>query len=200
MRGQFADAATLAVVGNSPILLTVHDLPVELFKQVCREVNVLTEAGRQTEVYSIRFAARILRQHQFKATDFASNCLSTFRQASQLGNCDQSMEIFRGIQGKLNKYAIYLGSSDIQMRPSNRYLRIVPGRSEAGSACLPFAGDEKFSVILSKAVLPLDDYKITDKQFSPSLGNSGKRIARTAAIDSAAEKNLGSLAFASFAQ
>jgi hypothetical protein len=37
------------------------------FKQVHREIYVVTDAERQTEVYSNRFAAHILRQHQFKA-------------------------------------------------------------------------------------------------------------------------------------
>ena len=37
------------------------------FKQAHREIYVLTDAERQTEFYSNRFAAHILRQHQFKA-------------------------------------------------------------------------------------------------------------------------------------
>ena len=37
------------------------------FKQAHREVYVITEAERQTRLYSNRFAAHILRQHQFNA-------------------------------------------------------------------------------------------------------------------------------------
>lgn len=37
------------------------------FKQAHREIYVLTDAERQTEIYSNRFAAHVLRQHQFKA-------------------------------------------------------------------------------------------------------------------------------------
>jgi Domain of unknown function (DUF4132)/TilS substrate binding domain len=37
------------------------------FKQAHREIYVLTDAERQTETYSNRFAAHVLRQHQFKA-------------------------------------------------------------------------------------------------------------------------------------
>ncbi len=37
------------------------------FKQAHREVYVLTDAERETDVYSNRFAAHILRQHQFNA-------------------------------------------------------------------------------------------------------------------------------------
>lgn len=39
----------------------------QAFKQAHREIYVVTDAERQTEVYSNRFAAHILRQHQFKA-------------------------------------------------------------------------------------------------------------------------------------
>jgi hypothetical protein len=37
------------------------------FKQAHREVYVVTDAERNTEIYSNRFAAHIIRQHQFKA-------------------------------------------------------------------------------------------------------------------------------------
>jgi hypothetical protein len=37
------------------------------FKQAHREVHVVTDAERQTNIYSNRFAAHVLRQHQFKA-------------------------------------------------------------------------------------------------------------------------------------
>jgi hypothetical protein len=37
------------------------------FKQAYREVYILTDAERRTEIYSNRFAAHILRQHQFQA-------------------------------------------------------------------------------------------------------------------------------------
>jgi Domain of unknown function (DUF4132) len=37
------------------------------FKQAHREIYVITDAEHQTDIYSNRFAAHILRQHQFKA-------------------------------------------------------------------------------------------------------------------------------------
>ncbi len=45
--------------------LDAHGL-VQPFKQAYRELYVLTDAERATETYSNRFAAHILRQHQFK--------------------------------------------------------------------------------------------------------------------------------------
>ncbi|MEX0875921.1 MAG: DUF4132 domain-containing protein [Phycisphaerales bacterium] len=40
---------------------------VQPFKQAHREVYLLTDAERNTEIYSNRFAAHVLRQHQFNA-------------------------------------------------------------------------------------------------------------------------------------
>ncbi len=40
---------------------------VQPFKQAYREVYLLTDAERRTGVYSNRFAAHIIKQHQFNA-------------------------------------------------------------------------------------------------------------------------------------
>jgi hypothetical protein len=49
------------------------------FKQVHREVYLLTDAERTTAVYSNRFAAHILRQHQFNALAAASGWRNQLR-------------------------------------------------------------------------------------------------------------------------
>ncbi len=49
------------------------------FKQAHREVYLLTEAERSTRVYSNRFAAHILRQHQFNALCAARGWRNTLR-------------------------------------------------------------------------------------------------------------------------
>jgi Domain of unknown function (DUF4132) len=51
------------------------------FKQAHREVYVLTDAERATRVYSNRFAAHILRQHQFNALCAARGWRNTLRLA-----------------------------------------------------------------------------------------------------------------------
>lgn len=265
-------------------------------KQVYREVYVLTEAERQTEVYSNRFAAHILRQHQFKAlcdtrgwrfnlmgahfdgnntperpllsrglkaeytvdvvedgqasemgiashiatdqvsfidaennrvplTDIAPIVFSELMRDVDLfvavssvandpswtdggpegrfgrywhehafGDLSQSAQSrkelladilpslaiaercsiegkFLVVSGKLNEYAIHLGSSNIQIRPSNRYLCIVPGQRNSTVTRLPFAGDGTFSIILSKAYMLIADDKITDKTILSQLGH-----------------------------
>lgn len=49
------------------------------FKQAHREVYLLTDAERNTSVYSNRFAAHILKQHQFNALCAARNWRNTLR-------------------------------------------------------------------------------------------------------------------------
>ncbi|MBC7809143.1 MAG: hypothetical protein H7145_23660, partial [Akkermansiaceae bacterium] len=72
---------------------------------------------------------------------------------------------FLVVRGDLRTYKIHLGSANILMEPNDQYLCIVPGRrtgTETGSVLLPFEGDARLSVILSKAFLLADDTKITD--------------------------------------
>ena len=66
------------------------------------------------------------------------------------------------VDGRLNTYKIHLGSSNILMSPGDRYLCIVPGAVSKGTAvALPFEGDNRLSVILSKALMLAEDDKIT---------------------------------------
>ena len=75
------------------------------------------------------------------------------------------------VDGKLNTYKIHLGSSNILMSPGDRYLCIVPGGfSKAGDVMLPFEGDNRLSVILSKAMMLADDDKITASDIKSQLG------------------------------
>ncbi len=50
--------------------LEKHEI-VQPFKQAHREIYIVTDAERQTQVYSNRFAAQILKQHQFNALGVA---------------------------------------------------------------------------------------------------------------------------------
>ncbi|GAB3636079.1 hypothetical protein GCM10027422_16690 [Hymenobacter arcticus] len=74
---------------------------------------------------------------------------------------------FLVVQGKLRTYKIHLGSGNILMEPNDQYLCIVPDRSAknvgATGVFLPFEGDAMLSIILSKALLLMDDDKITDE-------------------------------------
>lgn len=67
------------------------------------------------------------------------------------------------VDGKLNTYRIHLGSSNILITPGDRFLCIVPQqRGGLSNVGLPFEGDTRLSIILSKALMLADDDKITD--------------------------------------
>ena len=73
---------------------------------------------------------------------------------------------FLVVRGDLRTYKIHLGSGNILMSPNDQYLCIVPrqGAATAGSGkvFLPFEGDDRLSIILSKALLLAEDWKIKD--------------------------------------
>ncbi|MCB1131777.1 MAG: DUF4132 domain-containing protein [Verrucomicrobiae bacterium] len=68
------------------------------------------------------------------------------------------------VKGSLRTYKIHLGSGNILMEPDDRYLCIVKAATSTGGqqVFLPFEGDSKLSVILSKAFLLAADTKIKD--------------------------------------
>ncbi|MGI4870281.1 MAG: DUF4132 domain-containing protein [Janthinobacterium lividum] len=82
---------------------------------------------------------------------------------------------FLVVRGKRRTYKIHLGSGNILMEPNDQYLCIVPDRSPksvASDVFLPFEGDAVLSIILSKALLLMDDDKITDDTINRQIGRS----------------------------
>lgn len=72
---------------------------------------------------------------------------------------------FLVVRGAIRTYNIHLGSANILMEPNDQYLCIVPAQGKAraaGQVFLPFEGDSRIAVILSKAFLLAEDNKITD--------------------------------------
>jgi hypothetical protein len=79
---------------------------------------------------------------------------------------------FLVVKGKLRTYKIHIGSTNILMEPNDQYLCIVPSqhKKDAGDIVfLPFEGDTGLSIILSKAVMLADDYKISDSSITSQL-------------------------------
>lgn len=87
---------------------------------------------------------------------------------------------FLAVRGDIRTYKIHLGSGNILMEPNDQYLCIVPARGAAaatvdgsvGKVFLPFEGDNMLAIILSKAFLLAEDWKIEDptilRQISPA--------------------------------
>jgi hypothetical protein len=70
---------------------------------------------------------------------------------------------FLVVTGSFRTYKIHMGSGNILMAPNDSYLCIVPsGKDPASKVFLPFEGDYMLSVIISKAILLVNDKKITD--------------------------------------
>jgi len=79
---------------------------------------------------------------------------------------------FLEVTGKLRSYKIHLGSGNILMQPNDQYLCIVPdakARTQSTPHYLPFEGDAVLSIILSKALLLIDDDKISDPAITRQL-------------------------------
>jgi Domain of unknown function (DUF4132) len=73
---------------------------------------------------------------------------------------------FLHVKGKLRTYKIHIGSGNILMMPNDAYLCIVPSsrdKSEPTPLTLPFEGDSKLSIVISKAILLAADNKIIDQ-------------------------------------
>jgi hypothetical protein len=77
---------------------------------------------------------------------------------------------FLRVEGKRRAYKIHLGSGNILMEPTDRYLCIVPVSAGAAEVRLPFEGDNMLSIILSKAAMLAADDKITDPSILSQLG------------------------------
>ena len=73
---------------------------------------------------------------------------------------------FLVVRGDRATYRIHLGSGNVLMEPGSRYLCIVEGAATKATPRklpLPFEGDHKLSLILSKAFLLANDRKIKDE-------------------------------------
>jgi len=79
---------------------------------------------------------------------------------------------FLVVRGDRATYRIHLGSGNVLMEPGSRYLCIVEGaatKATPRNLPLPFEGDHKLSLILSKAFLLVDDRKIKDESILRQL-------------------------------
>ena len=77
---------------------------------------------------------------------------------------------FLVVRGDLRTYKLHLGSGNILMSPNDEYLCIVADQfGKKKAPLLPFEGDERLSLILSKAMLLAADAKITDRSITAQL-------------------------------
>lgn len=80
---------------------------------------------------------------------------------------------FLVVRGDLRTYKIHLGSGNILMEPNDEYLCIVQDRSASQTDTpvnfLPFEGDPRLALILSKAFLLAEDTRIKDETITRQI-------------------------------
>jgi hypothetical protein len=74
------------------------------------------------------------------------------------------------VRGDLHEYRIHIGSGNVLMEPGSRYLCIVQVSGDtAANLPLPFEGDRILGLVLSKALLLVNDTKIKDPTIARQL-------------------------------
>ncbi len=77
---------------------------------------------------------------------------------------------FLVVRGDLHEYRIHIGSANVLIEPGSRYLCIVQGSGDsAANLPLPFEGDRILGLVLSKALLLVNDKKIKDPTITRQL-------------------------------
>jgi len=83
------------------------------------------------------------------------------------------LEKFLVVRGDLRIYKIHLGSGNILMEPNDQYLCIVQDRRgdqyQDAASFLPFEGDQRLALILSKAFLLAEDTRISDTTITTQI-------------------------------
>lgn len=81
---------------------------------------------------------------------------------------------FLRVKGDIKTYKIHLGSGNVLMEPNDQYLCIVAAQGRTSgldSIFLPFEGDMRMAVILSKAFLLAEDTRIKDRMILSQIGS-----------------------------
>lgn len=153
--------------------LAIRDVPAMVFTEIMRDVDLfvgVTSIGNDPNwqdggntfmnTYWQSYSFGELSESAEVRADVLKNLIPRMKIASQC-SFDKKFLI---VKGKVRTYKIHMGSGNIMMDPNDQYLCIVAGRSERGDKVfLPFEGDSLLSIIISKALLLVNDDKITDK-------------------------------------
>ena len=154
--------------------LVLSDVPAMIFSEVMRDIDLfvgVTSIGNDPEWHD-----RGAENAQTYWSTYSNGELtaSSKIRAEILKNIIPKMKIskfcdFEGkylkVKGKIRNYKIHMGSGNILMEPDDKYLCIVPDRSIASvkNVFIPFEGDILLSIIISKAILLVDDDKTKDQ-------------------------------------
>ncbi|MCG7545526.1 DUF4132 domain-containing protein [Pseudoalteromonas sp. MM17-2] len=161
---------------DSDELIALEDVDKTIFSEVMRDIdlfvsvaNISNDPERENGEASYWFQQGFGELSQIAKTrkQVLANIIATLPNNKVFtleGN-------FLYVQGKLAKYKVHLGSSNILIQPHNQYLCILPKITKT-KAHLPFEEDKKLLVILSKALLLASDNKIKDEAILSQINGS----------------------------
>jgi hypothetical protein len=159
---------------SAPLPLT--DVPALVFSEIMRDVDMFVGVCSVGNDPAWQDGGPQGRYHDYWS-DYSFGDLSATAQTRRevlerllprlkiAARCSLS-DKFLVVRGDLRTYKIHLGSGNILMEPNDQYLCIVQdrsaGKNEVPVNFLPFEGDQRLALILSKAFLLAADTKITD--------------------------------------
>ncbi len=154
--------------------LPLAEIPAVVFSEICRDVDLfvgVTSIGNDP-TWLDQGARDVAAPTAWHALSFGD--LGPLAQTRQdvlrrllprlaIGKVSTLEGNFLRVQGKRHAYRIHLGSGNILIAPHDRYLCIVPASGKGdGNIYLPFEGDRTLAIILSKAMMLMNDDTITD--------------------------------------
>ncbi len=151
-------------------VLRMEDVPSLIFSEAMRDIDLFVS------LCSIGIEEQWENQH-FRGywTDYSKSNLSATAEMRRSvvqsiiaklkikDQCEVS-EKYLKVTGKKRVYKIHFASGNVLMEPNDQYLCIIPDPKAAleDKLFLPFSDDLTLSIIISKALLLVDDDKITD--------------------------------------
>ncbi len=168
--------------GEAPDPLPLDQIPALVFSEVMRDVDLFVGVSSVGNDPSWEDGGPQGRHREYWATYSFGDLSATAKTRREiLERLIPKLKIadrcsfddkFLIVRGDRRTYKIHMGSSNILMEPNDQYLCIVPGRGAGpgDKVFLPFEGDQRLSVILSKAMMLADDKKITDKTILTQIG------------------------------
>lgn len=156
----------------------IENIPPKVFSEVMRDVDLFVgvcSIGNDPTWADHGEFSGYWRQFAF-SPDLSTSALTRKAVLERLlprlafGSVSQIEGNYLVVRGKIRSYRIHLGSGNILMTPNDQYLCIVPSsRGEKHVPYLPFEGDGTLAVIISKALLLMNDDKITDPSITSQI-------------------------------
>ncbi len=163
-------------------VIPIADVPAVVFSEVMRDIDLfvgVTSIGNDPD-WLDGGADNQRFNHYWNDYAFGElNVSAKFRKAAlemiipkmRIADKCTFTEKYLIVKGSLRTYKIHFGSGNILMDPGDQYLCIVPKPQKLSEQVfLPFEGDMRLSVILSKAIMLADDKNISDPTITGQIG------------------------------